>query len=59
MRYHVKNPPLGGWKYEEIPLTNVQQTTTLLGRILIAKIENEERLVGIIRNVPVISGDPD
>jgi hypothetical protein len=26
MRYHVKNNPIQGWKYEEVPLQNVQGT---------------------------------
>ena len=47
-RYHVKNAPLGGWVYEEIPLENVRATNSLLARILIAKIEDEERLIDIL-----------
>lgn len=57
MRYHVKNHPVEGWKYEELPLPNVRSTNSLLARILIAKIENEERLVTIFRSIPVIQGD--
>lgn len=59
MRYHVKNPPGAGWVYEEVPLTNVKSTANLLARILIAKIEDEARLVDIFRSTPVVQGDPD
>ena len=57
-RLHVKNTPVEGWKYEEVPLENVQSTTNLLARILIAKIEDEGRLVGLIRSTPIIQNDP-
>ena len=59
MRYHVKNHPLMGWSYEEKPLPNVQCTINLLARIVIAKIENERRLVEILRGIPVVQGDPN
>ena len=59
VRYHVKNRPLQGWVYEEIPLLDVQNTNTLLARILIAKIEDETRLVDIIRNTAIIQDDPN
>lgn len=59
MRYHVKSHPIQVWKYEEVPLQNVQSTNNLLARILIAKIENEERLVNIFRSIPVIQNDPN
>ena len=57
-RYHVKNHPITGWVYEEVPLNNVQSTVNLLARILIAKIENEDRLVEILRSIPVVQNDP-
>ncbi|KAH6651582.1 hypothetical protein BKA67DRAFT_660381 [Truncatella angustata] len=57
-RYHVKNSPLG-WTYEEIPLENVRTTNSLLARILIAKIEDEQRLIALLRQLPVIQGDPN
>ncbi|KAI1176473.1 hypothetical protein F4777DRAFT_268813 [Nemania sp. FL0916] len=56
-RYHVKNS-FQGWTYEEMELQNVRNTTTLLVRILIAKIEDEKRLVELFRRVPVVQGDP-
>lgn len=59
MRYHVRNNPIHGWKYEEVPLENVQSTNNLLARILIAKIEDEERLVNIFRSIPVTQNDPN
>ncbi|KAI0155603.1 hypothetical protein BJ166DRAFT_337965 [Pestalotiopsis sp. NC0098] len=55
-RYHVKNSPWG-WTYEERALDNVQNTTSLLARILIAKIENEQHLIALLGRVPVIQGD--
>ncbi|RMD39815.1 hypothetical protein DV735_g5331, partial [Chaetothyriales sp. CBS 134920] len=57
-RYHVKNSPLG-WTYEEIPLANVRSTNSLLARILIAKIKDEQRLIALFRRLPVVQGDPN
>jgi hypothetical protein len=57
-QYHVKNHPITGWVYEENTVTNVQSAVTLLARVLVAKIEDEERLVEILRSVPVVQGDP-
>ncbi|MCJ1404687.1 hypothetical protein MMC11_007913 [Xylographa trunciseda] len=57
-RYHVRNRPVEGWKYEEVPLQNVRSTTNLLARILVAKIEDEERLAKIFRSIPIIQNDP-
>ncbi|KAL4810738.1 hypothetical protein BDV18DRAFT_155350 [Aspergillus unguis] len=59
MRYHVKNTPTKGWEYQEVELPDVRTTTTLLARLLIAKIEDEERLVRIIRSIPVLQNDPN
>lgn len=56
-RYHVKNRALVGWAYEEVPLANVQSTVSLLARIVVAKIENEARLIEILRSTPVIQND--
>ncbi|KAK3942109.1 hypothetical protein QBC46DRAFT_81541 [Diplogelasinospora grovesii] len=57
MRYHVRNSANGQWIYEERPLVDVQASGTLLGRFLIAKVEDEERLVQIFRENPVVQGD--
>ncbi|KAI1120106.1 hypothetical protein F5Y10DRAFT_273405 [Nemania abortiva] len=57
-RYHVRNSAVQ-WKYEENELENVQNTTNLLARILIAKIEDEQRLIALLRQLPVIQGDPN
>lgn len=54
----MKNSPWG-WTYEECALDNVQNMTNLLARILIAKIENEQRLIALLRRVPVVHGDPN
>ncbi|RVX71708.1 hypothetical protein B0A52_03892 [Exophiala mesophila] len=59
MRYHVKSSPADGWIYEEVALTNVKSTNNLLVRILIAKIEDEARLVDILRNTPLVQDGPD
>lgn len=59
MKLHVKNPPLEGWQYEEKELKNVRNTVDLLVRILIAKIEDDELLLKIIRETPVVQGDPE
>lgn len=57
MRYRVKNHPIHNWVHEEIPLAHVRSTNNLLARIVIAKIQDETRLIGIIRNTPVIHND--
>ncbi|KAF1950373.1 hypothetical protein CC80DRAFT_426903 [Byssothecium circinans] len=57
-RYHVKNSP-HGWAYEEVSLRNVRNTTTLLARILIAKIEGEKRLITLLQRLPVVQNDPN
>jgi hypothetical protein len=57
-RYHVKNSPLG-WTYEEVALENVRTTNNLLARILIAKIEDDQRLIALFRGLPVVQGDPN
>ncbi|KAH6960333.1 hypothetical protein HG530_008171 [Fusarium avenaceum] len=59
MRYHVKNHPIQSWVYEEISLSNVRSTNSLLARIVIAKIEDEKRLIEIIRNTSVVTNDPN
>ena len=58
LRYHVKNTP-DGWYFEENRLKDVRVTNNLLARILIAKIEDEDRLIALFRKVPVIQGDPN
>lgn len=58
-RFHVKNP-LGvstEWIYEERELP-VLQTGMLLGRVVVAKIADFERLKVAIRGVPVVQDDP-
>jgi hypothetical protein len=39
-------------------LQNVQNTTSLLVRVMIGKVENLERLITILRDIPVIQDDP-
>ncbi|KAI0401939.1 hypothetical protein F4802DRAFT_600623 [Xylaria palmicola] len=57
-RYHVKNSPWG-WEYEAASLKDVRSTVNLLARISIAKIEDEKRLISILRQVPLDQGDPN
>ncbi|THW87989.1 hypothetical protein D6D15_06286 [Aureobasidium pullulans] len=59
IRYHVTNPPHVGWQYEKADLKNVRFTNNLLARIMIAKVEDVERLERILQNVPVIQNDPE
>ncbi|EEP82877.1 predicted protein [Uncinocarpus reesii 1704] len=59
MRFHVKNAPGTEWIYEEVRLANVRSTINLLARIVVAKVEDEERLKNILRSVPVVQNDPD
>lgn len=58
-RYHVRNLPIGGWKYEEVLLDNVQCSTNLLARIVIAKIEDEQRLLDIFRTTRWVQHNPN
>ncbi|EHY60979.1 hypothetical protein ABEF92_004502 [Exophiala dermatitidis] len=58
MRYHVKNHFTHGWTYEEVSVSNVQNTNTLLARIVVAKVEDERRLVEIFRTTQVVQNDP-
>ncbi|KAK7177370.1 hypothetical protein DPSP01_014583 [Paraphaeosphaeria sporulosa] len=59
VRYHVKNQPISGWTYEEKSVSDVRATNTLLARIVIAKVQDEQRLIGLLRNLPIINGDPN
>ncbi|KAK1772794.1 hypothetical protein QBC33DRAFT_442485 [Phialemonium atrogriseum] len=55
---HVKNRPVGGWIYSEEQLPDVRCISNLLARILIAKIEDDKRLLNILRTIPIIQDDP-
>ncbi|KAH7360185.1 hypothetical protein BKA65DRAFT_448361 [Rhexocercosporidium sp. MPI-PUGE-AT-0058] len=59
LRFHVKNTPINGWVYEEKGVSDVRATNTLLARIVIAKVEDEKRLINLLRNLPIVNGDPD
>ena len=50
---------MAGWIYEEKPLANVQSTSRLLARIVIAKIEDEARLIELLRSTPVVQNNPN
>ncbi|KLU89510.1 hypothetical protein MAPG_08481 [Magnaporthiopsis poae ATCC 64411] len=58
MRCHVKNR-LAIWEYEELQIPNVRSTVSLLARLVIAKITDQQRLLGILRSIPLVQGDPE
>ncbi|KAF2743786.1 hypothetical protein M011DRAFT_212600 [Sporormia fimetaria CBS 119925] len=57
-KFHVKNSPLG-WTFEEVQVEDVRNTNPLLIRVMIAKIQDEERLTALLRRVPVVQNDPN
>ena len=62
-RCHVKNRPNPNgpgsvWQYEEVQLQNIQNTNSLLVRVMIGKVEDLARLITILRSIPVIQNDP-
>ncbi|KAH9224094.1 hypothetical protein DL95DRAFT_517353 [Leptodontidium sp. 2 PMI_412] len=59
VRFHVKNTPTNGWVYEEKSVGDVRSTNTLLARIIIAKVEDEKRLINLLQNLPIVNGDPN
>ncbi|KAG5979464.1 hypothetical protein E4U55_005137 [Claviceps digitariae] len=59
LRCHVINPAVVGWRYDEGELKDVKCTIKLLVRILIAKIEDEQSLLKILRETPIIQDDPN
>lgn len=56
MRYHAKEritgPNASAWLFEERE-TTLSATSMLLVRVMIAKVENKDRFISIIRNTPV------
>ncbi|KAI2472745.1 hypothetical protein F4781DRAFT_320045 [Annulohypoxylon bovei var. microspora] len=59
MRFHVKNPPGGGWRYVEDELSDVQSSVRLLVRVVIAKVTDERQLIEVFRNTPIFQNDPN
>ncbi|KAG6036648.1 hypothetical protein E4U41_005572 [Claviceps citrina] len=59
LRCHVKNLPPNHWVYEENELEDVQCTFNLLARLVIAKIEDEKRLLEIFRETAIVQDDPN
>lgn len=61
MRYHAKErlKESGGseWLFEERG-TPLAPTDMLLVRVIIGKVENNERLVSVLRTTPIRQGDP-
>ncbi|KAF7855966.1 hypothetical protein EAF04_009922 [Stromatinia cepivora] len=59
-RFHARErmvSPFGSqWQYEEVPIP-LMATQMLLVRVMIAKIENDDRLLQILRKIPVRGGD--
>ncbi|OTA87756.1 hypothetical protein M434DRAFT_35194 [Hypoxylon sp. CO27-5] len=58
MRYHIRILPSGLWDLVEEGLPDVRSTVPLLVRVLIAKITNEQQLVEILRDTPILQNDP-
>lgn len=60
MRYHAKDAPAvlrsDVWAFEEKE-TSMMATNAQLVRVVIGKVTNSERLIEILRNVPVIQND--
>lgn len=60
-RYHVKHDPLqpgeSFWKYEDLPIP-LTQTASLLARVTIGKVTDKSRLERVLKNVPLVQGDP-
>ncbi|KAI9904329.1 hypothetical protein N3K66_000858 [Trichothecium roseum] len=56
-RCHVRSHPLRGWFYEEVPLTDVRTSRNLLARLVVAKIKDEERLLGVLRGTPAVNDE--
>ncbi|KAF2007406.1 hypothetical protein P154DRAFT_420169 [Amniculicola lignicola CBS 123094] len=59
MRYHAKEritgPNASAWLFEERE-TTLSATSMLLVRVMIAKVENKDRFIYIIRNTPIRQG---
>ncbi|KAH0542454.1 hypothetical protein FGG08_003125 [Glutinoglossum americanum] len=61
-RYHVKNAIDGTgnpyWYYQRVEIP-VQPTSTLLVRITVAKVADQEKLEQTLENVPLIQNEPN
>ncbi|KAF1838176.1 hypothetical protein BDW02DRAFT_605482 [Decorospora gaudefroyi] len=57
VRYHVKNSPISGWVYEAKHVSDILATNTLLARIVIAKVQDEQRLVHLLQCLPIVNDD--
>lgn len=58
MRYHVKDVPTPGgsqWLFEERDCA-LGPSNMLLVRVIVAKVENKDRLVTLLRNTPIRQG---
>lgn len=59
MRYHAKESITGpngsAWVFDERP-TSLAATSMLLVRVMIAKVEDKDRLISILRNTPIRQG---
>lgn len=58
-RLYIALYPSGVTNNEERKLSNVRTTASLLARVLIAKIDDEKRLVEIMRGAPVVQDNPN
>lgn len=58
-KFHIKNTQSvdGSWQYEEKVLPDVRNDLNLLARVLVAKVEDEQHLIAVLRSVPIIQDD--
>lgn len=54
-RYHVKNRSEEGWEFEKVIVGDVRMTNTLLGHLVIVKVEDEKRLINLTLSFPVVN----
>jgi len=55
----MSRTPLSDGHTKRFSLRDVRSTNTLLVRIVIAKIEDEHRLIALFRGLPVVQNDPN
>lgn len=57
--YRVKNDATFGWGYDQEMTLAHMKSSDLLARIMIAKMQDEQRLIEILRNTTIGWGDPN
>ncbi|KAI9816366.1 MAG: hypothetical protein M1832_005123 [Thelocarpon impressellum] len=56
-RFHAKSGAFGEWYYDEMEIS-LLASQMILVRVMIGKVIDMHRLVGTLRNVPVVQNDP-